>query len=348
MTVAPSVGTRSAPASEMIVRPYTDTDEAATLQVLTDSLGTGPGGRRSPEFFRWKHQDNPFGRSFILVAESEDRIVGVRALMRWQFVTNGALVRAVRAVDTATHPDWQGRGLFTRLTSEAVDRLRTDTDFIFNTPNQKSLPGYLKMGWRTVGKIPVAVKVRRPIRFIRRLRRLNDSILPSLPGPRVEALTVSEALGLSGLEELLGARNIGRRLSTPRDLTYLQWRYGSAPLLDYRAVVEERDGAVSGLAIFRVRARGPLWESTVCELIARPDDAKTRRSLLAKVASSAAVDHITCHFPVRSLEASAARRAGFLPSPGGMTFVVNSLRNAQVDPLDAASWALSLGDLEVF
>jgi len=58
---------------------------------------------------------------------------------------------------------------------------------------------------------------------------------------------------------------------------------------------------------------------------------------------------MTSHFPSGSVAARALRGRGFLPSPTGMTFVVNPLRDAlPLDPEKLGSWALSLGDLEVF
>ena len=344
-----AAGNRSTLSSRIVVRPFTDDDEAATIEVLAASLGGGPAGRRTSDFFRWKHVLNPFGRSFILVAEADERIVGVRALMRWRFEAGDRVVRAVRAVDTATHPEWQGRGLFTRLTLEAVNQVRRDTDLIFNTPNEKSLPGYLEMGWRVVQKLPVAVRVRRPVRFARGFRKLNGSATPKALRPPLEGPTAAGALESPGITELLADLPRRRELATARDLSYLRWRYGAAPLLDYRAVVEREGTAVTGLAIFRVRSRGTLWESTVCELIVRPGDAGTCRRLLRQVASSANVDHVTCHFPPHSLQFTTARRAGFLPSPGGVTFVVNSLSESlPIDPKAPGSWGLSLGDVEVF
>ena len=77
----------------------------------------------------------------MLVAEADGRIVGLRAFMRWEFAAGDRRFRAVRAVDTATHPDYQGQGIFSRLTLEALDALRDQADFVFNTPNEKSLPG---------------------------------------------------------------------------------------------------------------------------------------------------------------------------------------------------------------
>lgn len=341
----------AAPRVEIAVRPYRDEDEPEVLDLLNASLGGGPAGKRPAEFFRWKHVESPFGRSFMLVAVDAGRIVGLRAFMRWRFGSGDRTVRAVRAVDTATHPDCQGRGIFSRLTLEALDALRGDTDLVFNTPNEKSLPGYLKMGWRTVGKMPISVRVRRPVRFLSRMRsarRTADSDRRTIP---VAARPAAEVLkSATSLPSLLTAAEIpAARLVTPRDLDYLSWRYGAAPLLDYRAVLDERDGLLGGVAFFRARPRGDLREATIAELIVRPGDTAAGRRLLRAVVRAAEVDHLTCHVPAGSTAARAARTAGFIRSRDGMMLVVNLLRDdLRPDPMQPASWGLSLGDLEVF
>jgi GNAT superfamily N-acetyltransferase len=328
------------------VRPYEGKDQAAVLDLLRASLGDGPTGERSPKFFRWKHLENPFGRSYMLVAEQDGWIIGLRAFMRWR-LRGERMVRAVRAVDTATHPDHQGKGVFRSLTLRAVEELRDETDVVFNTPNQNSLPGYLKMGWRILGQVPVDVRVRRPARFARHLGSVKDSSVPARAGPPVAAPAAGEALHAEGLSLLLEeADRPDGRLVTPRDLTFLWWRYGDAPL-GYHAVIEEEAGAVTGLGIFRVRPRGRLWEATLAELIVRPGDRTTAARVLGRVVHAAAVDHVTCVFPAGSAAAGAARRRGFFPSRQGITVVVNPLAGITPDPRHLDSWAFSLGDLEV-
>jgi GNAT superfamily N-acetyltransferase len=331
------------------VRRYRPEDEGRVLETLTSSLGGGPAGERPPQFFRWKHFENPFGASYMLVAESEGRIAGLRAFMRWRWDTATRSFSAVRAVDTATHPDFQGKGVFSRLTLQALEDLREEgVDFVFNTPNPASLAGYLKMGWQIVGKVPVTVRVRRPLRFVAAGRAGRKDSPDSLP---VSAAPAGEVLaGARGIGELLAAADPPQeRLRTPRDLAYLEWRYGSAPLLNYRAVLDEEEGRLRGLAIFRVRPRGALWETTVSEVIVRPGDVASGRRLLGLVRGAAPVDHLACHFHAGSPAAAAARRSGYVRTPRGMTFVVNPLRDGLVpEPRDLSSWALSIGDLEVF
>ena len=93
---------------DVAVRPFAAEDLPRVLELLDRSLGGGPAGRRPPEFFRWKHLDNPFGTSFMLLAERDGRPVGLRAFMRWRLLAGDRVVAAARAVDTATHPDFQG------------------------------------------------------------------------------------------------------------------------------------------------------------------------------------------------------------------------------------------------
>lgn len=106
-------------------------------------------------YFLWKHFENPMGQSFVLVAEEDGEILGVRCFMRWEMLLDGKQYRAIRPVDTAVHPKAQGKGLFKKLTLEGIQMLKDEYDLIFNTPNQNSLPGYLKMGWAKISK-PVA------------------------------------------------------------------------------------------------------------------------------------------------------------------------------------------------
>ncbi len=338
-------------ATALQVRPYRADDEPAVLDLLGATLGDGPAGERRPDLFRWKHFDNPFGPSFMLVAEADGRIVGLRAFLRWRFRAGHRAVDAVRAVDTATHPAHQGRGIFSRLTLEALDALRDEVDLVFNTPNEKSLPGYLKMGWHIVGNVPISLRVRRPVRFVLGVRSIDGETGDRRQRPAVDAEPAASVLRDDDRVASLLERAFQQdtRLSTPADLAYLRWRYGAAPLLDYRAVTVEGEGRLHGLALFRVRPRGSLWEATVAEVLVPAGDRRTALRLLRRIARTAAVDHLTCRFPAGSAARKAAARWGAVRSPRGMTLAVNPLRlGIEPDPTDLRSWALSLGDLEVF
>ena len=332
------------------VRAYRDADERGAVGLLRESLGGGTDGVRAADLFRWKHLENPFGRSLMIVAEDGERIIGLRAFMRWGFRAGDRRVEAVRAVDTATHPEYQRKGVFSRLTRAALEELEGKADLVFNTPNQRSLPGYLKMGWRVVGRFPVSVRIRRPLRVASALVR-SAPMRDAVPGaPPSEAMTAARALEDPRVPELLDQVGAAPgRLATARDVEYLRWRYGSAPGLEYRAVVVEGGQELRGLAVFRLRRRRGRWEAAVAELLTPAGDREAALRLLRRVVRAAPVDYLISSFPAGSPAAGAARRAGFLRSPMGPTFVVNPLRDPLEPPVtDRRSWWLSLGDLEVF
>jgi GNAT superfamily N-acetyltransferase len=321
------------------VRPYRDEDEGPVRSLLDRTLGPGPAGMRPSTFFRWKHLENPSGRSVLLVAEAAGEVIGLRAFMRWTFHAGDRSVPAVRAVDTATDPAHQGRGVFSALTAAALDAAAGSAAFVFNTPNAASGPGYRKLGWREVDRIRPLIRLRRPLRAaVRTGLRRPPTPLTVRGAPRFSELAeaVAEAAGLSAEGE--------GRLATPRTPEYLGWRYGRVPGLEYRALVDQGG---RGAAVFRVRARGALREAAVTELLTAPGDLRTARGLLAAIRRAADVDHLVLLPPGPTVR-RAARRDGFLPAPFARPLVVRPLGHLPVDPTRPEAWALSLGDLEVF
>lgn len=344
----------TAPTSTLAVRPLVPADEPDVLRLLFASLAGGPTGERTADFFRWKHLDNPFGPSIALGAEVGGELVGVRLVMRWGLLSAGSRVTAGRMVDTATHPDHRGRGIFRDLTTASLDLARADTDVIFNTPNGSSRPGYLKMGWTQVGVVSTSISPVRPLRLARgaqaALRRVDRPAPAAVdcPLPRLgDVLAAHE----EEVDDLLAARRAaaGDRLVTDTDLDWLRWRYVAVPGLDYRAVPVLDGGRLRGLGIGRLRDRAGLRELTLSDVIVAPGDGAARRRVL-RAARRSRVDHVATHLPERD---DAARRdllaAGYVTSSRvGLTLTTLPLRWLPVDPVDARCWSLPLGDLEVF
>lgn len=325
------------PAGEITTRQATDADRAAVLELCRRSLGWRPGDP-DEAFFTWKHDDNPFGVSPSWVAVAEDgRIVGLRMFLRWSFVDpSGASFSAVRAVDTATDPDWQGRGIFTKLTTGALpDLIEAGTGAVFNTPNDKSRPGYLKMGWSVVGQVPVTMRLRSPMS----LRRLATA--------RTAAELWSEPIscGLDAAAAFADGDTTARLLersapfpgiSTNRSVDYLRWRYRFEPLR-YR-VAPIGDDLADGVIVFRVRRRGTALEATVCDVIAPP---RTRLAgAFRSILKESGADYLLA-------ASGAGLSSGFVPVPRlGPILTWRPLARAGVPAM--ADLSLAMGDVELF
>jgi GNAT superfamily N-acetyltransferase len=320
------------------IRPATPADRPSVLALLRASLGWGADPRYE-ELFAWKHEANPFGPSPAWIALDGDRLAAFRTFMRWEFQLDGEVVRAVRAVDTATHPDYQGRGLFRALTLYALDELRAQgVSFVFNTPNRASRPGYLRMGWQEVGRLAVRVRPRSLGALVRVARARvpaerwpPDS--PSLPG--VPAPDLLEDGGL--VDELLGVAAAAPGLTTNRTPAYLAWRYGLASL-GYRVLLVG-DDARDGLVVFRLRPRPPALEAAIVDALG-PGSGPTRPSPIGRLLGASGAD-----YAIVIGRAMPASRSVPLPRQGPV-LTWRGLTDTAVPPL--RQWALSLGDVELF
>jgi N-acetylglutamate synthase-like GNAT family acetyltransferase len=205
----------------MIIRNATPEDIPAIVALLQLSLGESLI-KKSSRSWNYKHVDNPFGVSQVLLAFENDVLVGVRAFMKWQWNLGSQSWTAFRAVDTATHPNYQGKGIFKKLTLQALDEIQKEGEtFVFNTPNNNSRPGYLKMGWQIVDAIELAVV---------------PTLMYSMPYFFFKVKT-ENAISTAQLNQLCIGYNLDlskkKILFTPKSVAYLKWRYEVNPLQDY-------------------------------------------------------------------------------------------------------------------
>ncbi|MGH7443619.1 MAG: GNAT family N-acetyltransferase [Longimicrobiales bacterium] len=343
--------------ADLQVRAGTTSDTDRILELVKLSLGEG-AIPRDRAYWTWKHEANPFGASPVLLAESGGELVGLRVFMRWGWQAAGTSHLAVRAVDTATHPAWQGKGIFSQLTRELVARMTADgVHFVFNTPNDQSRPGYLKMGWQAVGRTDLWIRPLRPLRIARAVaaRRLGTGTPVAGPDAndrftRVEALCMQP--GLPALLASAGAQPAAGRLATQRTPEYLRWRYGAIPGFRYQALFAfEQDGAAA--LVFRYKHQGSLLELRLAEVMVgggRGSVALACR-LLDRLAATCDADYLSAMAARGTPEQRALVRSWFLPFPrGGPILTVRPLNATPggVDPLQRGQWRLSIGDLELF
>ena len=308
-------------------RPLADDDVQPVLDLLRAALGEPRLLKRTRELFACKHFDNPFGRSVAILAEAGDRIVGLRTFMRWDLAAvDGSTLRCVRAVDTATHPEFHRRGIFRRLTEEALEVAAAQgVDLVFNTPNEKSGAGYLKMGWREVG--PVGVMVRPSLGFFSRAQE-DEATDPSRfihdPVP-AGPLNVAD-------REPVGLR-------TPRTDAYRRWRFGSHPTAWYYQV--EAEGSV---AVVRPNVRNGRRELVLADVFGhRPGRA------IRKCARHSRAAYLAGWFSPGSPDRGAAIRSGLLPVPllTPLTLMARPLHDIDLDVFDMSNWDLAVSDLEL-
>ena len=316
----------------MELRRATPADLPGIIDLLRVSLGDG-STEKSAAFWRWKHEDNPFGASPVMVADDGGRIAGVRAFMRWRWQSRERSYRALRAVDTATHPDYRGQGIFKKLTLQLIEECqREGDDFIFNTPNEQSRPGYLKMGWEQLGKLPVRMAPVRPLRIARQL--LSPRELRPLEWGTPDYAALADGERLCWLTEASQPAEQG--WTTPVTADFLQWRYADCPAREYHLLGDPD----KYLIFYYGREQRIGTELRLVHYLVKPGAEREAHAALAGLRRRLRPDVVTAA-PGAGLPAS------FLPAlPLGLILTFRAL-NTSVAP-SIGRWQYALGDLELF
>ena len=315
----------------MIIREAKSTDVPEIVRVLKASLGEADLSL-SEEIWNFKHVQNPFGKSIALVAVEQEKIIGVRAFMRWEWKKGETSFHTYRAVDTATHPDHRGKGIFKALTLRAVEVAKEiGGDFIFNTPNDQSRPGYLKMGWQISGKIKVGLK---PSWY---------SFWKSWTGS--QDYLISHKTSEKELKELCIGWNLelssGLSLFTPKSPEYLTWRYEQNPLQNYE--VFSQNGIYLAAS---VKKRRKIKELRIVECIFEDRKAHLKiRKVIRKWSSKFGVQ-VVSFSPTLHQEGGPAISGSFGPILTTRNLNLNISDKTEISNVE--NWSYSLGDLELF
>lgn len=321
--------------ADLEIRSAQPEDDPVVIPMLRESLKKGDDPHYEA-FLHWKHRENSFGESAAWVALHEGRAVGYRTLMRWRFVNDeGKKVTAVRAVDTATHPDYQGLGIFRTLTLRGVSELTLAGDgIVFNTPNDQSRPGYLKMGWSVVRRLPVGVLPANPAALPKMARSKVPANLwseeTSVGWPAAEAFTDR------GFAEALLQHAPAKGFRTDRTPEHLAWRTSFGPLR-YRVLLASTDPAEGGV-VFRLRRRGDTVEAAIIEQLV--PDYRTGARLVARVLRETGADY--------AIGLRTGPSAGLVPLPVPGAGPLLTSRPLAASPPPASAWCLTLGDIELF
>lgn len=318
----------------LVIRDMTQADVEPVVELLKASLGERLMPK-SAAFWNWKHVNNPFGMSPTLVAEDNGMLIAVRAFMQWRWMYKGTELRSLRAVDTAVHPEAQGKGLFSKMTKQLVDAsIEQGYDFIFNTPNPASGAGYLKLGWKEVGKARLRMKLHS---------------LGSRPG-NMPGKSVADALAFGApLKRLLDAHAQANTdaMVTALSAQYLQWRYGNPPVAKYH-VLHDLDEAGTYLFIFRMKEHKYFREGRLVEAILDPSRVHYGQAIKA-IRSGGLPCEILSISPSPAA-VSLCNRLGFLPAIAvGPRVTTRQLNLKSPELLESFKiWKPALGDLELF
>lgn len=323
----------------MQIVPYTSDRRAEVVELLNKALGPSTGRLRNEAYWQWKHELNPFGKSIMLLAEQDELLIGVRAVMKWSFDTTEGNVQIGKPVDTVTHPDFQRQGVFSKLTRKACEVAESEElQWLLNTPNRKSMPGYLKLGWSPLAEVKLLAKPLRPLKILGHLaiHKFKKSGLSNVDGFTNCLMPISDFLNkiidLALPSQLLP--------STSTSQAYLNWRYVNHPTAQYYGVLSTDN--TCGL-ILRARTRLGLSELQICEYFG--GERANLKNLIRQLKSENAADYVVTSQPQHPGMLRMLKTSGFWRIPHRSVSIAGlSVANGKSFRPETVNW--SLGDLE--
>ena len=361
--------TTAADARRWTIRAATEADGPTVERLTKRAFGSAQDDAYAAQRWRWLFVDNVSGAPMhYLVADAGERLAGQYALIPVRMQHAGREVLGLLSVDTATDPDFERQGIFTTLARQLYGA--SSAALVYGFPNARSAPAfYTKLGWISL-RVP---KVVRPLGDISGLARALGVRVPDVAnvfGPvlaaantveqalaRLRGATVTELEDIGSWADTLWSR-LAPTLGTCaiRDRRFLAWRFTAGPWR-YRLHGLVRAGAITGLAVSKIRPWRGIQVAYLMELLVDPQDSVGARALVADVirhAAAAGASALRAIVTPRHPHRSSLRRMGLIPLPARfaaeMSFGVriNGPDAVPNQALHSEDWYLSGADIDYF
>lgn len=112
-------------------------------------------------YLEWLYVRNPAGPVIGLDAWDGDRLAAHYACIPVAAIVGGQACRVMLSLNTATHPDYQGQGLFTKLAEGTYSAgAEQGMAAVYGVANANSTPGFLrKLGFTLVGPLDAKIGI---------------------------------------------------------------------------------------------------------------------------------------------------------------------------------------------
>jgi len=206
------------------------------------------------EDFQWFNLNYPHSRNRIYMAEekSTHRIACIIAMLPFRYRVGDRTLTASLATGGATHPDFRGLGLFTKISSllmEGEQRLGISHGIGF--PNPAALPLHLKAGW----SVPLELEFHEKTSF----RPCFSNATP------IEVFDERH-------DELYRLAESRFDLLNLKDRQVLNWRYLARPDVNYQCFEVGRE-KVDGFIVLKKYDDGAVRKTHILDFLAVTEEA---------------------------------------------------------------------------
>lgn len=214
----------------MEIRKYITGDEHKILALFKLAFNK----EMSLEYWKWRFLTNPFGKDIMIhLMWDEDILVGHYAVSPIEMEINGRICKTALSMTTMTHPEYNGRGIFTQLSSSLYEELKNFHNYamVWGFPNNNSHHAFIKnLKWKNVATIPMLSLKKSNLNL--NINSFNYECHSAFND------TLAKQLNLSA-----------KNLTINKTHAYLNWRYLKNPSATYKIISLKNN---SGVIVYKV------------------------------------------------------------------------------------------------
>ncbi len=282
----------------------------------------------------WRYLDNPNKDILSCIALDKGKLVANYSTSPIRLIKKGKVIKAALSLNTMTHPDYIGQGLFVKLASMVYSHMQEDNyKLVMGFPNNISHRTFItKLNWKDIGIVPTLeldVKKVKEKKLEKKYTIVNDTLY---------TLDYSKCI------------KTDNHIYVYKDNEYLQWRYRDNPSMKYYiyAVTDQNDSRFASSRIILKEYKNRL--NIVDAFFINEDEEKALLNYAIEAAKKLEKELITCWFKLDTKEHLVLESYGFcLASP--ITYFGVNILNQDLDDseyLNEFNWYLHLSDDNVY
>ncbi len=254
-----------------------------------------------PEYYGWKCYGNPFLLGEMWLAEDGDIIVGIRNITPKRMKVLGTLVNAGEIGDNFVHPDYQRRGIATKLAEYIRESmLEKGVSLIYGIPGRiTSLPGYMKK----MNYLPLPIGLRELVKPLNMKQLLEKRLhipppLAACLSPIIKIFSNAET-GIGAIGSAKSDISISKASLLPDDIDifwehaaksydimlirskdYLEWRYIKNPDTYSTLLATNIEGDTVGYIVTKIGMYDGVPVGYIVDFLTLEDDPGIFKKLL--------------------------------------------------------------------
>ncbi|MFC1900291.1 GNAT family N-acetyltransferase [Chloroflexota bacterium] len=289
----------------------------------------------------WKFAENPFGKAIIKLLFDGNKLIGHYAVLPMDVQVQGKPVKAALSVNTMTHPDYRGHGIFPFLGQETYQTcMDNGIRFIYGFPNNNIYqPRINKLEWIGFGKMTSLEKELEPGNM--------GAIEPE-----------SQICPIDSFDErvnsLWNKTRSGYSISVIRTTEFLNWRFTAHPVVNYpKYVYADDNNNVLGYMALKTFIDEDEIKGHIVDMLCI-DEEYIFRHLISYACNyfiENGITNLSCWAPEGSFYSRVLEKEDFFRTEFNVYFGIRTLDmedESISDIKQMTNWHLTMGDIDVF